>query len=667
MATENTDFLKFNAYSIKELITRKLSEDSKFTDQIYEGSNLAILIDLVSYMYQCLVYQLNNAASESMFQDTQIYENISRLVKLIGYNPKGCKPAVFDMYIDMEDTDDERETYTLLNYSYIDTGLTDTNGKQIYFSRYNDNSTSDSGSIDIENDDFHVVKLVNGKWKLYPTIFTASGTEYETFTLSQIASDASNNQYIANDYVDVYIKRNGKFISDFHMDAEELLMGSSKNLESGDTTEKTIYKSSDRVFSFRLNENKNYEIKFGDGNICEKLQQGDLVYIFYLETNGPDGEIDVGSVDFSSIKFKHSSQSFGLTPDDYEAIFQVGSRTLLTNNNDKYQLIIKSQTTSKPENEQGVQEIKDYAPQWFKMGNRLLTRSDYEFFAKGAAKEILDVKCMNNWEYLATFYKWLYNCGIKYHQNSKYPGRYYFEESRFLLNGFQMVDAADANNLYLWIKSKDNSDPDDLRSKLDNAGLNNLKTLTTEIQVVTPITMMFDICAGYQDVAQLYAQNGQFELFLTQATNDSYIEITIDDNCIYVNSYIKERIKTIFNKYFAPFNCKIGQNIKLSDIVDEIYSINGVTRIRTVFRPSLPYTLADSAGLTYPERAIDGISLISFSNNFIEYGEDVQIGGVVRHIEDFQFPEFNESTINTIEDKVKIIKKQLTNISNIKF
>ncbi len=70
MATQNTDFLKFNAYSMKELITRKMSEDSKFTDQIYEGSNLAILIDLVAYMYQCLVYQLNNAASESMFSDT---------------------------------------------------------------------------------------------------------------------------------------------------------------------------------------------------------------------------------------------------------------------------------------------------------------------------------------------------------------------------------------------------------------------------------------------------------------------------------------------------------------------------------------------------------------------------------------------------------------------
>ena len=301
------------------------------------------------------------------------------------------------------------------------------------------------------------------------------------------------------------------------------------------------------------------------------------------------------------------------------------------------------------------------------MGNRLLTRSDYEFFAKGSVKEILDVKCMNNWEYLASFYKWLHDCGVKYHQDQKYPGRYYFQESRFLTNGFQMVDAADANNIYLWVKSRDDSESSDIRSRLDNAGMNNLKTLTTEVQVQKPITVMFDICAGYQDIAQLYASRGMFDEFLVRAVNDSYIEVTIDDNCIYVNSYIKERIKTIFNKYFAPINCKIGQNIKTTDIMDEIYSINGVQRLRTVFKPSLPYQLADTANITYPERAVDGISLISFSNDFIDYGEDVQIGGLIRHIEDFQFPEFNEASINNIEDKIKIIKKQLTNISNIKF
>jgi len=32
MAKDNSDFLRFSAYSIKDVITRKLSENSKFTD-----------------------------------------------------------------------------------------------------------------------------------------------------------------------------------------------------------------------------------------------------------------------------------------------------------------------------------------------------------------------------------------------------------------------------------------------------------------------------------------------------------------------------------------------------------------------------------------------------------------------------------------------------------
>jgi hypothetical protein len=105
MAQDKTQFLHFNAYSIKEMIVRKLTEDTDFTDQIYEGSNLNILIDLVAYMYQCLMYNLNNAASESMFADTRLYENMNRLVKFFGYNPKAIMPSVGQFYITNSNND----------------------------------------------------------------------------------------------------------------------------------------------------------------------------------------------------------------------------------------------------------------------------------------------------------------------------------------------------------------------------------------------------------------------------------------------------------------------------------------------------------------------------------------------------------------------------------
>jgi hypothetical protein len=254
-----------------------------------------------------------------------------------------------------------------------------------------------------------------------------------------------------------------------------------------------------------LNENKNFEIKFGDGITCQKLNRDDMLYIFYLETNGTDGEIDVRNIpDLSNEKFVHNASEFGLTKYDYEKIFYIDEKNKYLSDEDqspKYNLLIKSQITTKAYPEESVEDIKKNAPNWFKTGNRLLTRADYEQFIKYNVGGVIDVKCMNNWEYLTTFHKWLYNCGVKYHPEVEKPGRYYFEENRFHVNNFSVVDAADANNIYLWIKLYDDSITlDTFKSVLNNAGINNLKTMTSEIQLVSPIPVIFDICAGYQDV-----------------------------------------------------------------------------------------------------------------------------------------------------------------------
>ena len=55
----------------------------------------------------------------------------------------------------------------------------------------------------------------------------------------------------------------------------------------------------DRYFSIRLNENKQYEIKFGNDNNGQKLQVDDKVYVFYMDSNGFDGELMVFKMNFS--------------------------------------------------------------------------------------------------------------------------------------------------------------------------------------------------------------------------------------------------------------------------------------------------------------------------------------------------------------------------------
>ena len=244
-----------------------------------------------------------------MFSDTQVYENISRLVKMIGYNPRGCRPSQLNIYIyrDSDNIIENRKTKVPF-YSKIDTGLTDSNGRKICFSTVNGQS-----EIYLEDEVYHLITLVNGEWKLYPTIFTASGTDFETFVLDDAFSDSSKGKFVSNDHIDVYIKRKindnddnddnnwifvgsqsgnsqGGYNNDrYYQDNEELLLGVSRNPNSSTTTEKDIYNTSSNVYSVRLNENKCYEIKFGDGITGQKLLPGDRVYVFYLDSNGKEG------------------------------------------------------------------------------------------------------------------------------------------------------------------------------------------------------------------------------------------------------------------------------------------------------------------------------------------------------------------------------------------
>ncbi len=47
----STDYLNFDAASLKDLITNKLNEDGSYTDQLFEGSDLSVLIDVFCYFF----------------------------------------------------------------------------------------------------------------------------------------------------------------------------------------------------------------------------------------------------------------------------------------------------------------------------------------------------------------------------------------------------------------------------------------------------------------------------------------------------------------------------------------------------------------------------------------------------------------------------------------
>lgn len=644
MAQYNTDFLRFSAYSMKDLITRKLSENSNFTDQIYEGSNLAILIDLVAYMYQCLIYQLNNAAAESMFSDTQIYENINRLVKMLGYNPHGCQPSIAQFYIIAEDIQSQIQ---IPNYSKVDTGLTDKNGKHIYYSITDINLKTD-GSI------MQPVTLYNGEWKLYQTVFTASGIDFETFVLDGLKSSTEDDAYIANDYIHVWVDENtmhdNSSISKWMYDKNEIFINS-QSINVSETDYMRPYNGNDKVYSIRLNENKTYEIKFGNNITGRRLNNGDRVYIFYLDTNGLDGMIYPDSIQDNLI-LKNSPSDLGINQALYERINING----ISQDFSVHVSLISPSTEAVLE--ESVENIRENAPNAFKMGNRLITHEDYEYFVmQNRANQIISVKCHNNLEYITQFFKWLYYYGLHGQLDHKKSGDYYLNQTKLQRNNYKYADPADSNTIYIWTKTAPQINNPDIYLNEMQLTINNqimgIKTLTTEIQVLNAISVQFAISCmpvltainNFQDQS-----NNQFDI-----DNNSYIEVLISDNALYINSNIQEQVAKIIYTYFDKSNCKLGMTVDFNNMLNSIMSLNGVQRVRTVYKDE------------NVELIKNGLSFATWSSDYVEPGDDLDIGNQSRSLEEFQYPVLKYKSINEISSKIVVIKKSLVNINTIKY
>lgn len=668
MATvKNTDFLRFSAYSFKELITRKMTENSKFTDQMYEGSNLAILIDLCSYLFQGLTYCINTAASESMFSDTQIYENINRVVKLIGYNPKGFIPSSAMFAADIPTRYDN---YVIPRYSAIDTDKTDSRGNKVYYSLKEDYELGEGTNSII---------LYNGRWKLYPQIFTASGSNYETFVLDGIESSSNDQKYAAHAFIDVYVKRNEEFIY-FKGLTDEIFLNNISRYDGGEGTI-AVYRNTDedRYYSIRLNQDKVYEIKFGNDNNGQKLQKGDQLYIFYMESNGFDAELTIGEV--TNKTFIEPTGMLGITKDMlYKKICQVGGDFRVSEDKSIFSTIegednpisnsIKVTNTSAStaaKAEETVEDVRSLAPDYYKLGNRLVTKADFEYYVKNKfVDNVIDVKCQNNWDYVSTLYGWLYKIGKTGTRTEAFSelggkprrtnkdGQYYINQSKLSKYDYYYADPVDQNNVYLWVKMQNDTD---YHKKIMDEDLTALKVLTSEVVFVDPIPFVFAICAAPVGYALTQLEDD----VIFDGLNESYIEVTVSDNALYTNTSIKAQINTIFMEFFNELNMKLGQIVNINDLEQKIYAINGVQRVRTVYTCKKIDAFGNKV---YTDRFVDGLSFATWSSSVVDIGDDLTISTTNRTLEDFQFPKLYHTSVM---DKVIVIKKSFSNNSTVQY
>lgn len=237
-------YVAFDAQSLKALMLDQLNRGGVFTDQIFEGSNFNSLLDVIAYSYHTLLYYLNQTSSESMFTQSQIFENMNRIVKLIDYKPLGYQTCLLS-FNSIANQQLPVGTYTIPRYSYfIVNGINYSFKQDITFTK----SLPGTVSLDqLSNNNL----LYQGSFVEYP-IYFAAGEAFEVVRLV-LRDQNGNSPFVDNFAFDVYVKDNRTSVWTMWNRVPNLFLSNNQ----------------DSVYELRFNENGRYEVKFGN-NITGK-------------------------------------------------------------------------------------------------------------------------------------------------------------------------------------------------------------------------------------------------------------------------------------------------------------------------------------------------------------------------------------------------------------
>lgn len=674
VSTVSYPHLRFDAFSMRDLINKKLSEDKNFTDHLYTGSNLSTLVDIFSEMFACLMYNLNNAASESMMSDTQLYKNISRLSKFLGYCPSGYKTSSCQLDVNSISTGDKKFVI-VPKYSTIELDITDDNGSKIQY------STTDFYYVNAG--EHNTITVYNGYWKYYPKPLIAEGEPFERFTLDRLMVDGTNSEYVAYPFIDVYVKRNigGDSYRTIHFKCK------TDSIYASDGS--VIYGSNDNIFLLRLNENKQYEIEFGDGIHGSKLQRNDVIHVIYLQSNGPSGQISEYKINNKQFKVKisgiakMSDDESIVTLEDILSIDNLYSNSIYQNEEsigayiddnpssyDKFESkdffygCTNNSQSSTPTDIETVDQIKENAPSWFKKMSRLTTISDYETYIRSNFyTEIVDVVVMNNTQYMMTFFKWLWFLGSEKLNNPKK----WINSSLSSLGtyGYKYSDAADSNNVYIWLKqvAESVSVKNSILSEIDN-----IKQLTAEPVILSAVDVNFSLCAGYissKDISvtsktlrDYYNINfdDRTKPFSFDDRGQNILEVEISPSLNISSISIKNRIISEVKSFFSTDYMNIGSRVDIGQLEKNILGIAGVKKISTVFKE------LQEDGTYSSTRSIrrNGISFAYWNDSVVD-GYDIEISNSNVTLEPFQYPVYFD--IDNLMNQIKIIVSGSTKLT----
>jgi hypothetical protein len=516
----------------------KLNDGGVFVDQNYEGSNISAILDILAYYTHVLMFYLNQTSAESMFSQATIYENMNKIVKLIGYKPTGQQTSLAPINC-VASANLAPGNYNIRKYSYF---LID----NIQYTFINDHSfdkvTTETEVIDSLAEDSILYQGTVGEYPIY----TAEGNDYESFPIViDNLVNANDDRFISHGTISVYVKEIDNDVWHQYGEVDSLFLSS----------------PIDKVFDIRLNENGHYEVKFGNGIFGRRLVTGDQVSVIYILSDGQKGLISKNAINGNKL-FQYSSRLFEEIYTDVNTtiatqINATNNTNLTFTNTSNSTLIFEAET---------VDQIRENTPTFLSTQIRLVTESDYESFLKKSIPNILnDVKVVDNDTFMAGYIQYFYDICVD-------PNKV----NRVILNQVNFADSCDFNNVNVFCVPAFELTADNLYPEfLSNSFKNQIIDLTKDKKMISndvvprdPVYLALDL--GFDNVLTSKDVRNVTKLIVVREKNDK------------VNKdLLKQQIHSYLLDYFDSQKLVLGQKIDMSTITSSILGIRGVRSIRT--------------------------------------------------------------------------------------
>tara|TARA_B100000131_G_scaffold157448_1_gene152712 strand:+ start:2161 stop:3969 length:1809 start_codon:yes stop_codon:yes gene_type:complete len=325
---------------IKTALRDYMRAQTDFTDYDFEGSALSNILDVLAYNTYYTAFNTNMVVNEMFLDSATLRDNVVSLAKQLGYTPKSITSPK----------------------AVVDLVLTFTGGNTP------SSVTLKAGSGFVSNYDGSLYRFIlTEDTKVSVANNIASFTELSIYEGSQITTNTTvdstlNNQrfIIENNGVDtntvsvkVFESANSSVYDDYAVASNILDIG-----------------STDKVFFISETEDENYEIFFGDGVLGKKLNDGNVVQISYVVTNG---DVTNGARTFT---FNGLLEDQNGTP--VTTPFGITS-------------ITTSSVASGGAAIESIDKIKFNAPKFYGSQNRAVTANDYKAIVRNLYPSISDI------------------------------------------------------------------------------------------------------------------------------------------------------------------------------------------------------------------------------------------------------------------------------------